>query len=110
MATNAMRFVLTNFFVDSPRCVTTPMAKGNRTFLLLHSSRTSGGHVLSKERCGALLSVSRTRNPGSTYVPDLGAEVVQVMLLPDATSHAPYVQHITDDRRATCHRSSEATV
>ena len=38
--------------------------------------------------------------------PDLEAEVGQVILLPYAIARAPYVQHITDGRCATCHRSS----
>ena len=34
----------------------------------------------------------RTRDSDSTFGPDLGAELVQVVLLPDATSYAPHVQ------------------
>ena len=50
----------------------------------------------------------RTRDVDATFVPDLEAEVGQVMPLQDATSHAPHAQPITDDRRATCRRSIEA--
>ena len=45
-----------------------------------------------------------TRDVDATDLPDLGAEVGQVVFLQDATSHAPYAQRITDDRRATCRR------
>ena len=50
-----------------------------------------------------------TRDVAGTYLPDLGAEVGQVMFLPDAMSHAPYVQRIIVDQRATCHRSGKET-
>jgi hypothetical protein len=50
----------------------------------------------------------RTRDSDSTFAPDIGAELEQVVFLPHATSHAPHAQPITDDWRATCCRSSEA--
>ena len=50
----------------------------------------------------------RTRGDGPTVGSHIGAEVGQMMLVQDATAHAPYVQHITDDRRATCRRTGEA--
>ena len=57
-------------------------------------------HALSSSAAPA----HRTRDVDSTFLPDLGAEVGQVILLPYAMARAPYEQHITDGRRATCHR------
>ena len=47
-----------------------------------------------------------TRDADTNASRDLEAEVGQVMLLPYAIARAPCVQHITDGRRAACHRSS----
>ena len=49
-----------------------------------------------------------TRDAGTAYLPDLGAELGQVVLLQVATPHAPHVQHITDNRCATCRMSRES--
>ena len=51
----------------------------------------------------------RTHDSDSTFVPDLGAEVGQVMLVQDAMPRSPDEQHFTDDRCATCRRSSKVT-
>ena len=61
-----------------------------------------------QERSSSGAPAHPTRNVDTTFVPDLEAEVGRVIFLQDATAHAPYAQRITDDRRATCRRSSEA--
>ena len=61
-----------------------------------------------RSRLSSAAPAHRTRDVDSTFCPDLGAELGQVMLLPDATSHAPHAQPITDNQRATCRWSSEA--
>ena len=54
-----------------------------------------------------VVSAHRTHNRNSTFVPNLGAELGQVVVLQHVTSHAPRIQHITVNWCATCCRSSE---
>ena len=61
-----------------------------------------------QDQCGALLSGLRTRGLDSTFGCDLGAELCNGMLVPDAAAHAPHEQRFTDIWRATCYRSAEA--
>ena len=85
--------------------------KGGYGHADMHQSRAPSQQRKNKAKAlrVALMSLAPahcTRDAATTASRDLEAEVGQVILLPYAMARAPYVQHITDGRCATCHRSS----